>query len=99
MSSESPVVLGYQFKFGDKSLLKDSDIHPLKYVLKEKTHTKKHEISSADSVIQSLPLLMRAAGASGFVNSLTDSDGVLRRVPLVIDYKGVFIHLWHGDPD
>jgi adenylate cyclase len=86
----APVVLAYQFKFGDKSSSKDSDIHPLKYVIKENTRNKKCGISFADNVIHSLPLLTRAAGASGFVNSLTDSDGVIRRVPLVMDYKGVF---------
>ncbi|HUN55643.1 MAG TPA: CHASE2 domain-containing protein [Smithella sp.] len=85
----APAVLAYQFKFGKKSPLKYSDIHPLKYIIKENNPREKHRITSADNVIHSLPMLMRAAGASGFVNSLTDRDGIVRRVPLIMEYKGV----------
>ncbi len=82
------VVLANQFKFNDERSSFDSYLHPLKYSIQEKKPQKKHRILSARSVIHSLPLLTNAAGASGFVNSLTDSDGVVRRVPLVIDYNG-----------
>ena len=85
----APVVLAYQFKFGNKSSLKSSDIHPLKYIIKESNHHNTRGITSADDVIHSLPMLTRAAGASGFVNSLTDRDGIVRRVPLIMEYKGV----------
>jgi adenylate cyclase len=33
----------------------------------------------------SLPILAQAAGASGFLNAAPDSDGILRRVPLLVD--------------
>ena len=36
----------------------------------------------------SLPLLARAAGASAFLNAAPDSDGILRRVPLVAEIDG-----------
>jgi adenylate cyclase len=42
----------------------------------------------ADGAICSLPSLARAAGRSGFLNAVPDADGILRRVPLVIDYDG-----------
>jgi adenylate cyclase len=42
----------------------------------------------ADGVVCNLPALARAAGRSGFLNAVPDSDGILRRVPLLIDYKG-----------
>ena len=35
-----------------------------------------------------MPRLARAAGASGFFNVVPDRDGMLRRVPLLIGYRG-----------
>ena len=37
-----------------------------------------------------LAVLDRAAGASGFLNAAPDSDGILRRVPLVAEFNGRF---------
>src|SRR5205823_772060 len=36
----------------------------------------------------SLPMLGRAAGASGFLNAAPDADGILRRVPLLVELDG-----------
>ncbi len=42
----------------------------------------------ATGVVCSLPMLAEAAGASGFLNAAPDSDGILRRVPLVAELDG-----------
>src|ERR687888_286824 len=42
----------------------------------------------ATGVVCSLPMLGRAAGASGFLNAAPDSDGILRRVPLIVELDG-----------
>src|SRR5262249_31053359 len=42
----------------------------------------------ATGVVCSLPILGRAAPASGFLTAAPDSDGILRRVPLVAGYDG-----------
>ena len=42
----------------------------------------------AGGCVCSLPMLAAAAGASGFLNAAPDSDGILRRVPLVIELDG-----------
>jgi adenylate cyclase len=42
----------------------------------------------ASGVVCSLPLLAEAAGASGFLNAAPDSDGILRRVPLLAKLDG-----------
>jgi len=42
----------------------------------------------ATGAICSLPTLTQAAGASGFLNAAPDSDGILRRVPMLIDLDG-----------
>ena len=43
---------------------------------------------SAASAICSLPVFTDATTASGFLNASPDSDGVLRRVPLLLQYGG-----------
>ena len=42
----------------------------------------------ARSVACNLPMFSRAAGASGFFNISPDADGILRQVPLMIEYEG-----------
>lgn len=43
---------------------------------------------SSKSVLCSLPILSQAAGWGGFINSLPDIDGIIRRVPLFISWNG-----------
>lgn len=42
----------------------------------------------ATGVLCNLPILSQAAGASGFMNAAPDTDGILRRVPLLIELDG-----------
>ena len=42
----------------------------------------------ATGVVCNLPVLAQAAGASGFMNAAPDEDGILRRVPLLIELDG-----------
>ena len=42
----------------------------------------------ATGVVCNLPMLAQAAGASGFMNAAPDADGILRRVPLLMELDG-----------
>jgi adenylate cyclase len=42
----------------------------------------------ATGVVCNLPVLAQAAGASGFMNAAPDEDGILRRVPLLMELDG-----------
>jgi CHASE2 domain-containing sensor protein len=42
----------------------------------------------ATGAICSLPILTKAAGKSGFLNAAPDPDGILRRVPLLLEFDG-----------
>jgi adenylate cyclase len=82
-----PFVLGYQFDFdsvrGDGCVM-----HPLRAaVLSGGGKGGSEGLFDAQGVICNLPILSKAAGASGFFNVTPDPDGVLRRVPLVIRHK------------
>src|SRR6185503_10700578 len=42
----------------------------------------------AAGAVCNLPTLANAAGASGFMNAAPDNDGILRRVPLLVEFGG-----------
>ena len=82
-----PFVLGYQFDFqaarGQTCIL-----HPLPSIVRSGAGTDgEAELFTAPGVICNLPVLAKAAGASGFFNVTPDTDGVLRRVPLAIRHN------------
>ncbi|WDP85663.1 MAG: adenylate/guanylate cyclase domain-containing protein [Desulfobacter sp.] len=48
----------------------------------------------AEQAVPPLPLLMASARRAGYMNTFTDMDGVLRRVPLIMAWKGqIYPHL------
>jgi len=89
--SKGPYILGYQFEFGEHQE-KNSALHPVEVVLR-----KSHEVpdsvnglfkpSSVDYIYQPLA---EATPASGFVNVRPDHDGIIRRVPLLMEYDSRF---------
>ena len=90
--SRGKVVLGYQFLFEEDS---DSDnclLHPLH--INRLGHFREEKGSAvfinARGVSCNLKKLSQAAGSSGFFNVSIDRDGVLRSVPLIIEYQGRF---------
>jgi CHASE2 domain-containing sensor protein len=84
------VVLGYALTFsGIDSGHRECVLHPLGVpVVQPHDGSADPPVFRADGAICSLPALARAAGRSGFLNAVPDFDGILRRVPLVIQYEG-----------
>jgi adenylate cyclase len=83
-----PVALGYY-------LTSDRDGHasgtlPTPVIDKSALKGRQFFSKSWDGYGASIDLLARAAPLAGFFNSLPDSDGVVRSVPLVTQYKGQF---------
>jgi adenylate cyclase len=65
-------------------------LHPLPVVLVQRPGQTPpaDRLFRANDVVCSLPTLAEAAGASGYLNAGADTDGILRRVPLVMAYRG-----------
>ena len=88
--SRGPVLLGYQFLFEEDSDSESCLLHPLH--VNKLGHGKTEEDSPpfihARSVSCNLKIFSEATAGSGFFNVSPDSDGILRRVPLVIEHKG-----------
>jgi len=84
------VVLGYALTFGEAATNRTGCVlHPLNLAIVQSPDDGSHSpLFRASSSICSLPTLAEAAGASGFLNTATDADGILRRAPLLIDVDG-----------
>ena len=83
------VVLGYALTFGGESREPSPCVlHALDIALvrRGERHSVDEQLFDAAGVMCDLPALSRAAGASGFVNAGPDSDGLLRRIPLVMRF-------------
>ncbi len=89
--SRGPFVLGYGFLFtngGNPSA--GCPLHPLTVAIMDQNGTVglPSGLFRAEGATCSLSLLTHAAAGSGFFNMTPDGDGVVRRVPLIIEYKG-----------
>ena len=88
--SKRAAVLGYQFLFDEEPGSDGCLLHPLQVnrLNNAEMEDPSGRFIRARSVACNLPLFSRAAGASGFFNISPDADGILRRVPLMIEYEG-----------
>ena len=84
------VVLGYALTFEGVAAAHTSCVqHPLGLVIVGRDGDEEADpFFQASGVVCSLPVLATAAGASGFLNAAPDSDGILRRVPLLLQLDG-----------
>jgi adenylate cyclase len=87
---EGRVVLGHAMRFDNAPPAGGACVlHPVAPALLqvgEETGTSPY--FHATGVVCNLPMLAQAAGASGFMNAVPDTDGILRRVPLLIELDG-----------
>ena len=84
------VVLGHAMRFDDDPF--DSGacvLHPVTpAIVHAGDESGDPSYFHATGVVCNLPLLSKAAGASGFMNAAPDADGILRRVPLLMELDG-----------
>ena len=90
--SKGPFVLGYKFTFtGNKQIGPGCNPRPVGTSIirqSEGEDSSLRKLYEASGIICSLPKLAEKAAGSGFINAKPDNDGILRRVPLVTEYKG-----------
>jgi CHASE2 domain-containing sensor protein len=84
------VVVGYAFTFSDDANASPNcPLSPLTMpVVQAGAGTAELPVFHATGVVCSLPQISKAAQGSGFLNAIPDSDGMLRRMPLVIEHQG-----------
>jgi serine/threonine protein kinase len=86
------VILGYAMTFGPGAQpTNDCELHPVNiasFPSERTAHPSERPFFQANGSVCSLRMLSAAAGQSGFLNAGRDSDGVLRRAPLFIEFNG-----------
>jgi len=90
--SRGSIVLGYQFLFEEGSDSEDCLLHPIH--VNELGHEKAERDSprfiQARGASCNLKMFSEAAAGSGFFNISPETDGILRRVPLIMEHNGNF---------
>ncbi len=91
---DGPYVLGYFFNFksADRSTGSAADIHPLNLVsmIAPGAGSPHEHLMQASGLVAPLKSLADAARTSGFFNTMTDEDGIVRRTPLIISWQGEY---------
>jgi CHASE2 domain-containing sensor protein len=84
------VVLGYALTFDRPARARNACVlHPVGLAIVDpREETGETPFFHATDAVCSLPALGQAAGISGFLNAAPDSDGILRRVPLIAELDG-----------
>jgi HD-GYP domain-containing protein (c-di-GMP phosphodiesterase class II) len=84
------VVLGYALTFDEPpNAHAPCLLHPLNAaIVRPRDADDLSPFFRASGAICTLPVLERAARASGFLNATADADGILRRVPLIMELDG-----------
>lgn len=88
--SKGPFVLGYEFLFKDNLWWKPCDLHPLNtlWVNSKDAELVESDLFEAQGAVCNRTLFSDAVSYSGFLNATPDSDGILRRVPILIRFEG-----------
>ena len=89
--SRGPFVLGYSFLFSKNgSPSAECPRNPLSVAILDQNGKGEPpgDFFHAEGATCNLPAFAGAASGSGFFNMTPDGDGVLRRVPLIIQYRG-----------
>ena len=86
------VVLGYGLTFDAGGRAASACVlHPFGLAMlraQEDAAQEETPLFRATGAVCNLAALAQAAGASGFMNAAPDSDGILRRVPLLLEFDG-----------
>lgn len=85
---KGPFVLGHKFHTGQEDVKRNCVLHPFPVVLRRSPGAplSPEGLFQAHGAACNLPVLSRAAGASGFFNIVPDPDGVLRRMPMLMRF-------------
>ena len=84
------VVLGYAMTFdGASDPASRCLLHPLGLAVMRRDDSSDEPYFHATGAVCNLPVLTKAANASGFMNAAPDPDGLLRRIPVIIEKDGL----------
>jgi adenylate cyclase len=83
-----PVVLGYYFSRDERAVRANAIPEPV--LPKSAMGGRKLELSAWTGYTGNLPIYLKNAAAAGHFNPLPDIDGVMRRVPMILEFEGAY---------
>ncbi|MCP3874537.1 MAG: adenylate/guanylate cyclase domain-containing protein [Desulfobacteraceae bacterium] len=87
---KGPFVLGYSFAFTQsvvkKDILAPANLNAVE-IREPGAIPGYHHLFEARDVIPPMPVFVRNAALTGFMNTMTDEDGVVRKTPLIISWE------------
>ena len=84
--SQTPTILGYTFDFDGNEIYKDLEAPNIPAMFIEKGKGKVQNVLTPTGVIKNIPIIQDNSYSSGFFNATPDIDGVIRSVPLIVNY-------------
>lgn len=81
--SNTPTILGYIFDFSIKN---ENEAPEIPAIFIEKSKPNREYLPQAQGVLDNLNVIQTAAYSSGFINNIPDDSGVIRSIPLLINY-------------
>ena len=91
VAAEGRVVMSYALTFASLAPADpDCVLHPIIPILVDGADGRSplDHLFHPTGVVCTLPALTRSAGSSGYLNAAPDSDGLLRRIPLLMEFRG-----------
>jgi adenylate cyclase len=85
-----PVVMGYIFSSDEPGLAPKKGALPLPLFTSESLAGRSIRTTSWHGYTSNLEGLQKNAASAGHFNSLTDEDGIVRRVPMLAEYNGAY---------
>ena len=82
---ETPTITGYIFDFKEEFIR--GSIPNIPAIIIEKGDIKSNILPRASGIITNIPLIQTNSFSSGFFNTIPDSDGIVRSVPLLVKFK------------
>jgi len=84
--ANSPTISGYMFDFKEKTLR--GIVPNISAIMIEKNYDGIEYLPKAKGIITNIKSLQKSSYSSGFFNTIPDSDGIVRSVPMLVKYEG-----------
>jgi adenylate cyclase len=84
--ASTPTILAYQFQIDGETYLKQGNINIPAIIIEKNKQSSDDYVLKAKGVILNIPSLQNNSYSSGFFNNIPDESGMIRSVPLIINY-------------
>jgi len=85
--ANSPTILGHQFEFEENKYMKKEPLNVSVIVVEKNKSFEQEHILRAKGTTLNIPIIQDNSYSSGFINNIPDTSGMVRSVPLIIQFE------------